>query len=1260
MKYFKIKIKLRFEIALILLLVLSLGSYAQTVQYKYLQSGQPYVRYFSPKEYKSETANWCILQDKRGVMYFGNSSGILEYDGSTWRKIKTPNDANVRSMAMDSSGTIYVCATSDFGYLVPDSVGELKYKSLLPFLDEKYHKFGEIWDVAASSNSVYFKTKDKIFAWNGKKINIIDSVISYRFYNINDTIYTRNNGIGLMFIDGDKVKLMPGGEYFASTGVFNMLPFDDRKSNQKGEILVTTNIKGMYIFDGNHFSKFNSDADSFFRHNQIYNACITANGNFAIATQRGGAAIMDTKGHLLRIIDENSGLSTNVIFYVYSDRSGGLWLATVNGIAHIEYPSPFTIFKDDGMLKDMSSSVYRNKGILYVTNELGVLYLPDKNSTFKLLEGSIKPAYALLDFDGIFLAGTNWGLSIIENNKLSEPIIDPSVNVLVKSKLFPGIVYVGHRNGFSIIQKLGDKKIIVKYSKAMENEAFSLVEDEDGSLWVAGFYKGLYHFSGNMKKLLEGNDEELVTKFYNNDELPTNKFGIFEVQNKMLLASNKGTYKFDNNSKKFIPDSTLGKLFTNPGNLIVKIKKTKNNNLWILAEINGDMELGKAFLQSDGMYKWTANPEFKRLDLYSVRNLYSDSNPETNNEILWISTDDALVRYDSLSTKNISVKYPALIRKVAVNNDSLIYDGASITNQDNKNAVLPFKQNDIRFEFAAPAFDNSKETQFQYFLEGNDAGWSQWTKDTKKEYTNLSSGEYRFNIRAKNIYGNVSESGLYKFKVLPPWYLAWWAFVIYGLIFLIAVIIVNKIMRHRLITKERNRAKLREAELIKKQSEELKRVDKFVRVINSADNLETLFNSLLHQTVNLIPGAEKAAVFMLDHNDNKFRVAYTLGHKVDDTKSIEFLPDELHKRYTQNSDEIEKGIYIISDTDKMYADDKMSKFSKAKSMLVMAVEWGGKLEAYVVFDSFAEKNAFGSATARILAKFREHAVSAISKAQSIKELQEKNEEIIRTQEQLVTQQKLASLGALTAGIAHEIKNPLNFVNNFAEISKEMLDELTQDIESEKKNIAPGKYSEIKELINNLKLNFMQINKHGDRADSIIKGMLLHSRGKSEEKLKTNLNSLLDQYLMLAYHGMRAQDKEFNVGIEKNYDESIGEISLIPQDMSRVFLNLINNACYAVDEKYKNNGKDFKPQLIVTTKNLRDKVEIRIKDNGNGIPGEISEKLFDPFFTTKPSGKGTGLGLSLSYDIIVKGHNGEINYESKKGEFTEFIITLPKN
>jgi signal transduction histidine kinase len=245
---------------------------------------------------------------------------------------------------------------------------------------------------------------------------------------------------------------------------------------------------------------------------------------------------------------------------------------------------------------------------------------------------------------------------------------------------------------------------------------------------------------------------------------------------------------------------------------------------------------------------------------------------------------------------------------------------------------------------------------------------------------------------------------------------------------------------------------------------------------------------------------------------------------------------------------------------------------------------------------------------------------------------------------------MASLGELTAGIAHEIQNPLNFVNNFSEVNKELLIEM-------KAGIDKGNLEEVKAIANDVIENQEKINHHGKRADAIVKGMLQHSMETKGQKEPTDINGLANEYLRLSYQGLRAKDKEFNAALQTNFDQTIGIINIIPQDIGRVLLNLYNNAFYAVSEKKKHQPDGYEPTVSLSTTRVDGKVEISVRDNGNGIPQKVVDKIFQPFFTTKPTGQGTGLGLSLSYDII-KAHGGELKVDTIEGEFAEFVIQLP--
>jgi len=290
-----------------------------------------------------------------------------------------------------------------------------------------------------------------------------------------------------------------------------------------------------------------------------------------------------------------------------------------------------------------------------------------------------------------------------------------------------------------------------------------------------------------------------------------------------------------------------------------------------------------------------------------------------------------------------------------------------------------------------------------------------------------------------------------------------------------------------------------------------------------------------------------------------------------------------------------------------------------------------------------------------LQKAEAQALQAEQDLVEIKAARKKAEEALAelqiTQKQLIQSEKMASLGELTAGIAHEIQNPLNFVNNFSDVSNELIDEMMHEV-------AKGNFEEAKIIAEDVRKNLEKISHHGKRADGIVKGMLQHSRMSSGQKELTDLNALADEYLRLAYHGLRAKDKSFNAKFETDFDNSIGKINIAPQEIGRVLLNLVNNAFYAVTEKKNQQPESYEPIVTVHSEKKNGKIEISVKDNGNGIPKAIIEKIFQPFFTTKPTGQGTGLGLSLAYDIVTKGHGGELKVETSEGEGSEFIIQLP--
>jgi len=334
----------------------------------------------------------------------------------------------------------------------------------------------------------------------------------------------------------------------------------------------------------------------------------------------------------------------------------------------------------------------------------------------------------------------------------------------------------------------------------------------------------------------------------------------------------------------------------------------------------------------------------------------------------------------------------------------------------------------------------------------------------------------------------------------------------------------------------------------------------------------------------------------------------------------------------------------------VFADDDLAFLDALAGSIAVAIE---NARLYAALSASAAQLAEYNRTLEQRVEARTH------------ELREKNAELERTltqlketQQQLIVQEKLASLGALTAGVAHEIKNPLNFVTNFAQLTDELAGELRDSLETHRATLGADEFQNIDEVVADVQLNVRKIGEHAGRADRIVRGMLQHSHAKSGDRETVELNALLSEYVSLAYHGMRGQDATFNLTLHTDYDPAVGQVTVVPQDIGRAILNIVQNACYALREKQTQLGNGFVPTLHVRTTRLGGAVEIRIRDNGNGIPPEVREQIFNPFFTTKPPGAGTGLGLSITYDIIVQEHQGQLQVETAAGAYTEFIIVLP--
>jgi ligand-binding sensor domain-containing protein/signal transduction histidine kinase len=596
--------------------------------------------------------------------------------------------------------------------------------------------------------------------------------------------------------------------------------------------------------------------------------------------------------------------------------------------------------------------------------------------------------------------------------------------------------------------------------------------------------------------------------------------------------------------------------------------------------------------------------------------------------------------------------------------------------------TLSYQDNFFSFEFAALSYANPQKNQYAYKMEGFDQDWIYCRTRRYASYTNLDPGRYIFRVKGSNDDGVWNEAGAaIAITITPPWWRTRWAYASYVLSLIAGFVAVDRIQRRRVIKRERTKVKMRETELraqaaeaqakaLQAENERKKNVELFSEIgkeITASLDFETIFYRL-YEHINRLADATifGVGIYHAEKNLIDYKLAIQKGKRYapytrDTNDKSQFPVWCIENRrpvfINDVAQEYRQYISEYNDAGRLLEDGTRSE--APQSLIYLPLIAHDRILGVITIQSF-QKNAYSGYHLNILQNLAAYTTIALDNASAYRQLNAALDDLKATQQQLVVQEKLASLGMLTAGIAHEIKNPLNFVNNFAILSIDLTGELRDLLVADSEKLDIATQQGIREVLALLEQNIAKINEHGKRADSIVKSMLMHSRGESRERRPAEINTILDEYVALAYHSMRGQDSSFNIKIEKNYDRTIGMLEVVPQDLCRAFLNLVNNACYATHEKKKKLGDNYSPLLSVCTKNLGDKIEIRIRDNGTGIPDAVRGKIFTPFFTTKPAGQGVGLGLSITYDIVVQEHNGEIIVETEEGEFTEFVISLPRD
>jgi serine phosphatase RsbU (regulator of sigma subunit)/ligand-binding sensor domain-containing protein len=817
---------------LTLLLVFALFSFTAKAQVKNL--GLPYIINFSAEEYHAHKQNWAVIEDKRGIMYFGNTNGVLEFDGQNWKLIALPNNTVVRSLAMDDKGRIYVGSRGEFGFLQPDSIGSLKYISLLEKIEKKEdRKFDDIWWIYIIKGKVYFASVEYIFEYFQGKVKVYKIPNLKQVYECKDKIFVRisgdQGGFG-EFVNG-KVNIISGSKDFKDLSVRAVLPFNDKL------LIVTANA--LFVYHDNSIEKFKTNVDKFFEEENVVSAIIMADGNYALGMFSSGLLIIDKQGNVIQHLNLNTGLQNGSILSEMQDSNGNLWLATGNGITYVLNSLPATAYSN---LYGLNSAIYCAFFLhenIYAASAEGLFYRKWGNNeahlnqieSFKQI-GEPMNFWYLDTLNGVFLAATNFGISIIGPKNISEINIHDRIAIwkFLRVNGNQNLLLAGINKGILVLEFVPNKLYRIKDKIKSKNELKSKSKknskEEPKGKWVfksklRGFAERCRHieidknnniwFSDKAKgvaRLKPVNNFDSVSVFwYNQDKgLPKDEeMYVFLLKDEIFVSTENGIFAYDAQKDIFVSDKKWDPLI-GKGVLISQIVEDNKGNIWYKQQRKNKLtndyiyELGELILQDDGNYVVNKTPFYKfKNSIYSI-------SPLTDGNII-IGTDKGFIHYDTKVKKDYKKTYCALIRKVElVTNDSLIFDGAfsdssgyMSTRQKAINICsFPYKYNNIRFTFSAPYFDAPDKILFKYYLEDNDLGWSDWKNKNFKEYSNLPEGNYVFHVKAKNIYEVESEEAVYYFTILPPWYRTVWAIIGYGIAIILLIYGIVRLSVRRL------------------------------------------------------------------------------------------------------------------------------------------------------------------------------------------------------------------------------------------------------------------------------------------------------------------------------------------------------------------------------------------------------------------------------------------------------------------------------
>ena len=816
------------------------------------------IRNFSPKEYKSRPQNWAVTEDQRGVLYFGNNEGILEYDGVFWNKINA-NEQIVRSLAVDENGIIYAGCDHEFGFVKPDENGTMIYHSLLGQLNDSLKNFESVENVSVTASATYFQAYKYLFRWDGDEVQtwIPGSEFISAFY-ARGIYFVQERDQGLLFMQNDSLKPIPGGEKFANSLIAGMIPF------LENDILIVTEMDGIFHLvteDAPSIRKmvrhFN-EIDNFLFENSI-NCAVRINENqFAVGSEGRGVIIYDQSNDQFDFINFTSGLQDEVVTDIHLDQRGNLWMALSNGISMSPAGSSVTTFGYNAGIKESVEGISRYQNRLFVATMLGTYYLDDYQTNpdlpdivynhlynrpgFRKIDGIDDACYGddcfSLGDESFLLVATAENISQIDRNLEVSEVVECAPWKVFQSRKYPQRVLIANYNGISSVFRENGQWVDESYVDNIDDNCRMVLEDIEGDVWVGTIEIGVIY---RIRYQAPGSDmDPVVSRYDSSHNIPEGDVFIEQFNDELLFGTVSGLYRFDRDRELFYPDTTFGPEFSTRQREIHRISVDTRGRLWLVTYKNESEEYETGYFEPtvSGGVNWVREP-FLSFSKGVIHALFHDPDG-----VSWLGGPDGLFRFDSRIVKDYRQDYYALIRRVMVHGDSMIFNGTHLNNEgfpdlkqnENSIPVIRFKDNSITFEYAAPSNEDGSHVLFSHYLEGFDDGWNDWSPETRREFTNLHERNYIFHLKARNLYDHESTEATFSFTIKPPWYRTLPALITFillgiGTVWLIVVLYTRGL---RAIIRERTAEIREQKDLIEEKNQDIMASITYAQRIQSA------------------------------------------------------------------------------------------------------------------------------------------------------------------------------------------------------------------------------------------------------------------------------------------------------------------------------------------------------------------------------------------------------------------------------------------